>query len=222
MSFSGLNEDFYSFLWELAFHNDVSFFEANRARYKKSVYEPLSALALTLAPHALCIDDTFATRSASVISRIRRDTRYSLDKSPYRDHAWLGYRRNGERIGVSFTVYAEFERESYGYGMGMYAPDTAMMNALRERMLAHPSRFLELVSNEAFVARFSREGQAFKRPRYLDAPKELQPWLNMRNLSFCFSSPRLQDTLRPELADEIIEAFALMKPVYRFLMGLDS
>ena len=219
--FHGLNEDTYRFFWEIAFQNDRSFFEANRARYKQNVQAPLLALAEQLAPTALEIDPHFNVRPSSVVSRIRRDTRYSKDKSPYRDHAWLGFKPPMQRTSECFVLYAEFERESYGYGMGMYAPDPAMMQRLRERMLAHPERFLELVNAPAFAERFMLSAESYKRERYLDAPERLRPWLNLKRITFCYSSPAVSQTLRPEIADEIREAFLLMKPVYRFLMGLD-
>ena len=118
-------------------------------------------------------------------------------------------------------MYAEFERECYGYGMGMYAPDPAQMGAMRERMRAMPEKFLALVSEPRFAARFRVEGEAYRRPKFTDGDPALLPWLNRRSLSFCFSSPELSRTYSPAIAEEIADAFLLMRPVYRFLMGLD-
>ncbi|MEA5048373.1 MAG: DUF2461 domain-containing protein [Eubacteriales bacterium] len=219
--FQGFNEDTYQFFWEIAFHNEASFFEANRERYKKNVYEPLKQLTIELAPIAQEIDPDFNIRPSGVISRIRRDTRYSHDKTMYRDHAWLGFRRPGSMLSESFVVYAEFERESYGYGMGMYGSNPALMREIRPRILAKPQKFLSLVEDKAFQSRFSLEGDEFKRPRFTDAPNGVLPYLNRKGLSFCFSSPNLKNTLKPEIADEIKDGFQLLKPVYRFMMGLD-
>jgi uncharacterized protein (TIGR02453 family) len=220
--FKGLTEDAYRFFWELAFHNDSAFFEANRERYQNSVYKPMKELAILLTPAAQEIDPDFNIRPASVVSRIRRDTRFSHDKSMYRDHIWLGFRRPGKMISESFVLYAEFERESYGYGMGMYGPNAAMMRQLRERMLAKPQKFLNMVTDKAFTDKFSVSGEEFKRPRYTEAPEGLLPFLNRKNLSFCFSSDDLHRTMSSAIADEVIEAFAMLKPVYRFLMGLEQ
>lgn len=219
--FQGFNEDTYQFFWEIAFHNEASFFEANRERYKKNVYEPLKQLTIELAPIAQEIDPDFNIRPSGVISRIRRDTRYSHDKTMYRDHAWLGFRRPGSMLSESFVVYAEFERESYGYGMGMYGSNPALMREIRPRILAKPQKFLSLVEDNAFQSRFSLQGDEFKRPRFMDAPNGVLPYLNRKGLSFCFSSPNLKNTLKPEIADEIKDGFQLLKPVYRFMMGLD-
>ena len=48
--FQGLNEDTYQFFWEIAFQNELSFYEANKERYKKNVYEPLKELAIAITP----------------------------------------------------------------------------------------------------------------------------------------------------------------------------
>lgn len=219
--FQGLTEDTYRFFWEIAFQNHKSFYDANRDRYKKTVQQPLLKLAELLTPTALEIDPSFNVRPAAVVSRLRRDTRYSKDKTPYRDHAWLGYKPHDQRTSVSFVVYAEFERDAYGYGMGMYAPEPQMMQEFRARILARPQMFLSLVNAPEFSGRFTLVGESFKRPRYQDADEEIRPWLNLRRISFQYSSPALSKTMQPEIFDEIKDAFLLMKPVYRFLMGLD-
>lgn len=219
--FAGFTEDTYSFLWELAFHNDQSFFEANRARYKRVLYEPLFQLTETLIPTVRDIDDRLNLRPSSTISRIRRDTRYTKDKSPYRDHAWLGYKMADSYVSESFCIYAEIEREGYGYGMGMYAPEPRLMQMIRDRILARPQKFLSLVNETEFARIFTLNGVAYKRPKYPDAAPELAPYLNLRSMSFSFYSTELKSTLKPALADEIEHGFVVLKPVYRFVMGLD-
>lgn len=220
--FQGLNEDTYQFFWEIAFNNKQSFYEANKDRYKKNVYEPLKELTISITPAAQEIDKEFNVRPAAVISRIRRDTRFTHDKTMFRDHAWLGFRRPGGMLSESLVVYAEFEREGYGYGMGMYGANPALMREIRPHILAKPDQFLALVNDPAFTARFEVTGDLYKRPRFTDAPEGVLPYINRKGLSFCFSSPNLKKTLSPEIADEIIEGFQLLKPVYRLMMGLDE
>jgi uncharacterized protein (TIGR02453 family) len=219
--FQGLSADAYHYLWEIGLNNNIEFYQATKERYRNSLYEPLCRLADALAPTVADIDDRLSTRYSHVVSRLRRDTRFTRDKSPYRDHAWLHFRLPGVRSSECFVLYAEFERESYGYGIGMYGPQPELMQAMRERMLARPNTFLSMVSEPAFAAKFHLQGESFKRTRYQDMPEALRPYLNMRSISFCFSSPELKRTMRPELADEIIEAFEQLRPVYRFLAGLD-
>jgi len=218
--FQGLSEDAYRFFWEIAFNNNRVFFEENRERYKREVQQPMLALAEYLIPTAREIDPEFNLRPAAIVSRIRRDTRYSKDKSLYRDHVWLAFKHHGVRLSENFVVYAEFERDGFGYGMGMYCPQPGMMQEMRSRILARPSQFLEIAENPAFRERFMLEGEEYKRPKMPDAPKELQPWVNRKRLSYSYFSTELKRTMQPEAAEEIREGFELLKPMYRFLMGL--
>ncbi|MDL2235061.1 DUF2461 domain-containing protein [Christensenellaceae bacterium OttesenSCG-928-L17] len=220
--FVGLTPDTYLFFLEIAFHNDRIFFEENRERYVREVKTPMYALAAQLGATALTIDPSFDTRPGAVVSRIRRDTRFTKDKSPYRDHMFLSYKRHGMRTGESFVLYAEFENNAYGYGMGMYCPAPQYMADVRKRILARPALFLSLANDPAITSRFHLQGDDYKRPPCPDAPKELWPWLNKRNFSYCFSSDQLRRTMRPELVDEIIDGFETVKPLYRFIQGLDE
>lgn len=65
------------------------------------------------------------------MSRIRRDTRYTKDKSPFRDHAWLGWRYPGEGRGEGFHMYWGFGPDWLGWGCGCYYTDKPLMDALR-------------------------------------------------------------------------------------------
>ena len=219
--FQGLSKDMYSFFWEIAFQNEISFFEANRKRYYESVRNPLYQLAALLAPTAQEMDPNFNVVPSAVVSRIRRDTRFSSDKSPYRDHMWLGFRLPKTYISECFTVYVEFNRESFGYGMGMYMPVPEVMQSIRDRIISQPNTFLELVNEDKFKNLFSVGSESFKKQRYADYPDEIKPWLNMKRLSFQYESNDLQRTVIPEIKDEIENAMQIMKPVYRFIRGLD-
>ena len=218
--FTGFTEETYAFFWDLAFHNSREFMEANRARYREHVYLPLVALTEEILPAALELDPRFNARPQSCVSRINRDTRYSKDKSPYRDHAWIAFRMPGTYLSDNFCLYAEINRDSYGYGVGMYGPNPPMMAAFRERMLAHPDEFLRLAERKAMTDVFRLEGEEYRKVRFPHEDGRLEPYLNRKNLGFCFSSADLKRTFVPELADEIRSGFALLRPVYRFLMGL--
>ena len=220
-TFQGLTPDAYKFFWEIALRNEKSVFEKNRARYIREVKDPMVALCMALNATALEIDPGLDTRPSAVVSRIRRDTRFSKDKTPYRDNMFLSYKHHGMRTGESFVLYAEFEREAYGYGMGMYCPGPQYMAEVRARILARPATFLSLANDPAVRGKFELRGDEYKRPRCPDAPQELSPWLNKKNISYCFSSPDLARTMQPALVDEIIEGWQALKPLYRFIQGVE-
>jgi len=176
-------------------------------------------MAAQLMPHMQRIDPDFNPRLTTVVSRINRDTRYSKDKSPYRDHAWLGFRREGQMLGESLCMYFEISPEGYGYGMGMYSSNAPLMREIRLRAAADPQGFREAVMRPQ-LSRFNVEGDAFKADRCGDLPDDLKPYLNRRGLSLCYSSTDLTRTLTPAIFDEALAAMAELGPAYRFMLGL--
>lgn len=219
MRFTGFYEDTYQFFWELAFQNEIAFFEKNKKRYEAVVKKPLLLLAEDLAQTALEVDPGFVVRPAAVVSRIRRDTRYAPVDAPFRDHAYLSYRYPGASLGQSFAMYVEFLRDSYGYGMGIYGDNPQFMAAFRKRALANSARFLSLAPKAE--SGFALEGVDYKRAKCPDAPAELLPWLNKRRFYYAYSSKELSKTLDSALVQEVKQGFVMLKPLYRFIMGLD-
>ena len=93
--FAGFSQAALDFLNDIRFNNNQAFYAANQARYERFVKRPMRELSDELAPVVQLIDPKLDTRPGRTMSRIRRDTRYTKDKSPFRDHAWLGWRYPG-------------------------------------------------------------------------------------------------------------------------------
>ena len=217
-AFHGFEKDTFVFMLELGFNNDKLFFDANRERCRRVLQNPIRALALDITPTALEIDPEFNTRPGKLVSRMNRDTRFSKNKLPYRNHAWIGFRHGEARTSEAFCLYFEIEPEGYGYGMGMYGANPELMKPFRERAIANPAGFLALSS--ALTERgFTVSGDEFKKERFPDAPEELKPFINRKGISWNYFCTKPSNTFREELRDEVIEAMRLMGPLYRFVTG---
>ena len=219
--FTGFTADGYRFPMELEYNNEKAFVEANRKRYYDGVRDPMRSLASALAETALDIDPDFNTRLTGVVSRLNRDTRFSKNKLPYRNHAWLCFKHHDESIGACFGLYFEIQPEGYGYGVGLYAPNTELMNGFRSRILAKPASFLQY-AGRVEAAGMLLEGELFKRDRFKAEKEELKPYLNRKSIGWSFFSAALKRTMEPELKDDVEQAIKLIKPLYRLLCGLDQ
>jgi hypothetical protein len=91
--------DTIAFLADLRAHNDKVWFDANRARYEAAYVEPATALVEAVAGDLDAIVPGIRAdpRVLGSIFRIHRDTRFSTDKRPYKDHLdfwfWEGDRK---------------------------------------------------------------------------------------------------------------------------------
>lgn len=217
--FTGFRPETYMFLTELAFNNNRMWMEENRKRYREYVQQPMQQLAELLLPDALEIDPGFNQRPGCIVSRINRDTRYSKNKLPYRDHMWIAFRREGQSLGESLCLYFEISPKGYSYGTGMYTTNLPLMKALRARAAADPQGLRQIVTAPA-LSRYEPTGEPYKRDVVPDAPEDLKPYLNRRSLSFCFDSSSLAPTMSPAIAEEIRRALHELAPVYRYIVGM--
>ena len=102
--FTGFTQDALDFLQDIRFNNNQTFYEQNKERYEKHVKAPLRLLSDEMTPVVQLIDARLDTRPGRTMSRIRRDTRFTKDKSPFRDHVWLGWRYPGESRSEGFGI----------------------------------------------------------------------------------------------------------------------
>ena len=86
--FTGFPEETIRFFLDLRFHNSTTWYRENKERYLREVQAPFYELIGELVPLLQRIDPQMEIRPHKILSRIRRDTRFSRDKTPYRDHLW--------------------------------------------------------------------------------------------------------------------------------------
>lgn len=225
MEFQGLPREMIDFLLEIRFHNNIAYFNENRKRYEQYVKEPLQALATALAPAVLSVDPSLDTRPVKSVSRIRRDTRFTKDKSPYRDHMWIGWRRMGEERMAGVGLYWEISPEEVHWGCGVYSDRRELMEQMRADMVEKPQKFRKVLKGLHLGEDFSLNGNEYQR---LAIPETLHPdllilyrrkgfWVN--NISkpgdfdLCFT---------PQIVDRLAEDFRRLTPLYQLMREEDA
>lgn len=203
----------------LKFNNNREFFDANRKLYEDCLRDPARALADELGEAVRQLDPTLETRPHKVVSRINRDTRFSNDKSPYRDFLWIAFRRPGVERCTTLGVFFDIGVSGTSYGMGYYDENRPMMNALRRQILMAPEHVQALT--ERALTRFAMFPKAYKRMAIPEGvPEPLKPWYALKGF---YVEKEIKDfdlICSPALLDEIRDGFLFLKPFYDFLTGL--
>ncbi len=215
-----ITENTLNFLTENRQQNSKDWFHENRPAYMNEVMEPLVELVEALTPAMLDIDPHFETspKVGKTISRIYRDTRFSRDKSLYRDVMWCGFQRpkTGKESHPGF--FLEFSPYRFRYGCGFYQASTEKMRAMREKILDDSLSFLHAQSAFTNQSVFEMEGETFKKIHYRDQPLDKQNWLERRNIFFVHNSIDFPWLFSDDMALQLGENFTLLKPVYDFLL----
>jgi len=210
--------EFFSFLVENRLHDSKSWFESHREDYNRLVLEPLRGLAAEMAPIMLTIDPQLIVQPAvgKTISRIFRDTRFSRDKSAFREHMWISFNRGKpERFQPVPELYFDLGPEGYSYGCGWYSPGAELMDALRKLVLEGDAVAKKAVRAAARQDRFQLEGKEYKRPKHPDAPPGIYPWVNRKELYLsCYGSDPAF-LYAPDLGTRVAKDLAALKPVYQ-------
>lgn len=222
--FTGFTDATAEYFLNLRFHNYPSFFHETRETYLQEVQQPFYAFIEDLAPVMLRIDPQMEVRPHKCLARIHRDTRFSKDKRPYRDHLWLLFRRGGEPREGAAMYWFEFGPERLNWGLGFWGENKPAMELLRRRMAAQPQRFLELIADCGLEKRkLVLGGYGYKRlPVPENIPPALAQWYVKRELYISREAPLLKWAYEPGLAKRVARDFKALAPMYRMLRGVQE
>lgn len=210
----------FEFLMENRFRDDREWFRENRGRYEAHVLAPLQDFVSALSPVMLDIDGKLITEPKvdRTISRVYRDTRFSKDKSLYRDVMWCTFMRDKKLYHGPPAFFFELSPDRFRYGCGYYQADPKEMQALRDLILEDHAAFRKAAEAYRRQNHFVLEGELYKRSKYPEEPPEKQDWLNRKNQFLTHNSTDFDLLYSAGLADVVGEKLRLLQPVYEFFL----
>lgn len=222
--FTGFPEETVQFLLDLRFHNDTAWFNKHRERYLRDVQAPFYAFIEDAVPLMQRIDPLMEIRPYKLLSRIRRDTRFSKDKSPYRDHHWIWFKRGGEDRWKSLGFWFEFGPQRLSWGLGSWDENRPLMDRFRREFAANPSRYAGIIRGCELAERHLHfTGDVFKRMDVsAGIPEDLQPWYRCRALSVIQTRPDLRETATRTVLAHVLADYEAMAPIYQMLRGMQD
>ena len=212
------------FLVENRMRDSREWFAEHKGRYKAVLLEPLVELVTRLAQPMLKIDPQLITepRVDKTLSRIYRDTRFSKDKSLYRDNMWMVFMREKKLYEGPPAFYFDMGPNGFSYGMGYYQASAQTMAAVREMAARREPQFERADAAYLGQALFAMEGDFFKRARYPDATERQRDWLERKSLSFNRHSQDFSALFSDGLADLLLEGYRALAPIYEFLCEAEA
>ena len=221
--FQGFNNDLLSFYAEIRFNNEKAFMDAHRKEYYQKVRDPFYAFIDALAPAMLEIDEDMEVRPHKCLSRINRDTRYTKDKSPYRDHHWVAFRQAArDKDGAPFYWF-EIRLDSVSWGLGIWGENPSLLDGLRRRILANPDEVMHAM-RVAWEHGFAQGGQVWKKSMQPPAsvPEMLKGIYPARSLYFEKQGIDPAWIFDGGIVDRVAADFKALTPVWRLLRGLND
>jgi len=221
MGFKGFTAESLKFLLENKLNNSKEWYENHKSIYKELVYNPFVDLITELTPTMTQIDSQLLTTPSKLISRVRRDTRFSKDKSLYRDNVWIVFLRDKSKMSTSPCFWFEISQKGSSYGVGYYGAEARSMANMRQMILnGHPA-FLSALKCYESQDKFVIGGEMYKRSKYPDQPENLKSWLDRKNIFFECAQNDFKLAFSKELPDILKKDFYMLKSIYEFLCVVD-
>lgn len=219
--FTGFTDETIQFFLDLKFHNNTPYFHENHHRYVETVQTPFYEMISDLGEDMRKIDPLMEIRPYKCLSRIHRDTRFSRDKSPYRDHLWFLFRRAAEPRDKSLNYFFEFGPDRLNWGMGLWGENRELMDLFRKRMRNNPSGIMALIDDMNMPDHgLMLGGNFFKR---IDIPPEipqrLRIWYAGRDLYIYKEQANYQSAFSEQILKEVSKDFRILAPLYQMLRG---
>lgn len=220
-TFSGFSPQALAFFEALAVNNNKAWFEAHRGDFQALLLDPLKQLVADLGEPMLAIDSKLLTIPAvdKTIARIHRDIRFSRDKSPYKTHLWVSFKRPSSEWKNRPCFFFEISADGYRYGMGYYSASKGTMDALRNYIEEKPDLFRQAVA-QLPQDLFRVEGESYKRLVNPEVPDDLQPWHRRKNLYLVCNRLPDERLFSRGILEDLCRGFEQLAPFYRLLWQL--
>lgn len=212
------------FLAENRFTNSREWFHEHKPQYEEYVMAPLRELVCKLEPAMKKIDPLIVTepKVGKTISRIYRDTRFSHDKSLYRETMWIVFARGKGAFNTMPAFVMEFSPQGFRYGAGYYGAPPKTMETVRRMILDEDKMFMKAFHAMEKQDAFTLIGDCYKRSKFPDAPAKLRNWLDRKNLDWMNNSTDANILFSKDFDKTLSEGFTLLKPFYDFLCYVEE
>lgn len=217
MDYNGITAEGRVLLAENRFNNSKAFYEDNKQRIKELTTVPARQLAAAVSDTLVKIDPLMNLIPEKMVSRVRRDTRFSKDKLLYRENMWIMFMRPKASWEFQPCMWFEFYPDRYHYGVGMFNVTPSYMNTFRRCLSEKPDEFRSAVKKLKRTGAVPRI-EPFKKEKPGDIPEDLKPYYNAKYLCFMFTGTDLDRLCDNRIVEDLNKAVKAFAPMYNFLL----
>ncbi|MBK8704364.1 MAG: DUF2461 domain-containing protein [Saprospiraceae bacterium] len=173
---SALTQSALDFLRDLSDNNNKDWFASHKSRFEKDLKKPFEQWIGELIQAFYAIDPAIMIKPQDAIFRIYRDTRFSQDKRPYKEHVAAVISPYGRKQMEYPGFYVHLESGMLMLGGGAYFLEKPALEKVRRHIMAEPDKFRRLVQSPEFVEKYGElrgERNKILPVEFRDAEKEI-------------------------------------------------
>lgn len=211
-------EEILTFLKELSRNNNREWFEKNKSRYL-SIKNYIENFAQDLINGIGTFDEQAKYLTPRECTyRIYRDTRFSTDKTPYKNHIGIfinpPYGKKSFRMGY----YLHLEPSACSIGVGNVCLPSNLVTGIRESIRDNIEEYLEIIESKDFKKYFPRIGDNLVKtaPKGFSKDWEYIDLVRPRDY-YTSHSLNVKEVVGKNFLNKAIEIFRTGKPFMDFI-----
>ena len=217
--FAGFPPEAIQFFKGLARNNNREWFQARKPIFEEKVKQPMREFIEALNGALRSLAPEFVTDPDKAMYRFYRDTRFSHDKTPYKDHIAASFRRRGSTPHHEGGYYVQLSQKDVGVGGGVYMPTPETLLKIRQHIAENHKDLRKLLKAPALAKLSLGElhGEKLSRvPKGFDAAHPAADLLRYKSL-FLYAELDPAVATTPQLLSEVVAHFRAVTPFVKFL-----
>jgi uncharacterized protein (TIGR02453 family) len=216
--FPGFPQEAMQFFRGLARNNNRDWFQPRKPLFEEHVKQPMRELVEALNGALKSFAPEYVTDPDKAMYRFYRDTRFSKDKTPYKDHIAASFYRRGTGPHKYGGYYLQVSHKDVAVGGGVYMPEPEVLLAIRGHNAANHQKFRKILAAPA-VKRTLGELQGDQLSRVPKGFPADHPAADLLRFKSFFLYVQLDPALAatPKFFEEVRTRFRTMKPFLDFL-----
>jgi uncharacterized protein (DUF2461 family) len=220
--YDGIHPEGLLLLAETQFRDSKEFYDQHKPELHRLAITPLRQIVEGLTEDLTALDPQMNLVPSRIVSRIRRDTRFSNNKRLYRANLWITLMRpkSPETLVYPCLWFEMYAVDAHwNCGICIYETPPAYMAFVRQK-LGDAAEAQEFLAAEAQVraAGALPEFARYKKDRVTNVSPELLPYCNTKQIVFTFSSPNMALLTDGRILDELRRLYRAYGPMYRILL----
>jgi len=217
-TFPGFPAEGIQFFRSLMRNNRREWFQPRKQIFEEKLKAPMRELVLEVNREMARFAPEYVTDPDKAIYRIYRDTRFSKDKTPYKDHIAASFHRRTGNNHSEAGYYFAVSHKEVAVGGGVYMPAPETLQAIRRHIAANATEFRKLIRGKAVRELYGEmHGEQLSRvPKGFCAEDPAADLVRYKQFLFYVElAPELATS--EEVLGEVVRRFRAITPFLRFL-----
>ena len=217
-AFPGFSDQALAFLADLEQNNTREWFHPRKEQFEALLRNPMLELAEALNAALARFAPEYVTDPKKAVMRIYRDTRFSANKTPYKNHVAASFGRQNLKESGGAAFYCSLNHRAVEVAGGLHHPPKEILMAVRSQLAEGAEDFQKLVKNRKLQNRMGalQGGELSRAPKGFDPEHPAINLIKKKSWVF-FVQLEPQMATSPRLLHEIESRFEVLAPVLEYL-----